>query len=88
MPVNRRIHVVLSDTLLKEIDTVVGTRHRSSFLTQAAEKELSRRRQLQALDSLVAWDEKDHPELKQGSAKYVRKLRREYDLRLKKATAT
>ena len=46
-----------------------------------------RRRQLQALDSLVAWNEEDHPELKQGSAKYVHKLRREYDQRLKKVTS-
>ena len=84
---NRRTHVVLSDQLVKEIDSVVGSRQRSSFLTQAAEKELMRRRQLQALDALVAWNGEDHPELKQGSAKYVRKLRREYDQRLKKVTS-
>ena len=59
-------------------------KQRSSFITQAAEKELMRRRQLQALNQLVPWNEKDHPELKQGAAKYVRKLRREYDQRLKK----
>ena len=84
---NRRTHVVLSDQLVKEIDALVGSRQRSSFITQAAEKELVRRRQLQALNQLVAWNEKDHPELKQGSAKYVRKLRREYDQRFKKVTA-
>lgn len=81
---NRRTHVVLSDQLVKDIDTLVGTRQRSSFITQAAEKELMRRRQLQALNQLVPWNEKDHPELKQGAAKYVRKLRREYDQRFKK----
>jgi hypothetical protein len=84
---NRRTHVVLSDQLVKDIDTLVGTRQRSSFITQAAEKELMRRRQLQALNQLVPWNEKDHPELKQGAAKYVRKLRREYDQRFKKVTA-
>ena len=84
---NRRTHVVLSDQLVKEIDTMVGSRQRSSFITQAAEKELVRRRQLQALDQLVAWNQNDHPELKQGAAKYVRKLRREYDQRFKKVTA-
>ena len=84
---NRRTHVVLSDQLIKEIDSLVGSRQRSSFITQAAEKELVRRRQLQALDQLVAWNEKDHPELKQGSAKFVRKLRREYDQRFKKVAA-
>ena len=83
---NRRTHVVLSDQLVKDIDTLVGNRQRSVFITQAAEKELMRRRQLQALNQLVPWNEKDHPELKQGAAKYVRKLRREYDQRLKKVT--
>ena len=83
---NRRTHVVLSDQLVKEIDILVGSRQRSNFITQAAEKELARRRQLKALDQLVAWNEKDHPELKQGAAKYVRKLRREYDQRFKKVT--
>jgi len=81
---NRRTHVVLSEQLVKEIDTLVGSRQRSSFITQAVERELVRRRQLKAIDQLVAWDEKDHPELRQGAARYVRKLRREYDQRLQK----
>lgn len=84
---NRRTHVVLSEELVKDIDRLVGSRQRSSFLTQAAERELMRRRQLKALDELLPWKEKDHPELKQGAAKYVRKLRREYEQRFKKATA-
>ncbi len=78
---NRRTHVVLSDQLVMDIDSLVGSGQRAILITQAAEKELMRRRQLQALNQLVPWNEKDHPELKQGAAKYVRKLRREYDLR-------
>ena len=81
---NRRAHVVVSKELLKEIDSFVGNRQRSSFITAAAEKELMRLRQLRALQNLVPWKDKDHPELKQGAAKSVRKLRREYDQRLKK----
>lgn len=84
---NRRTHVVLSDELVKEIDELVGSRQRSSFITQAAERELVRRRQLAALDQLEAWSGKDHPELKQGAAKYVRKLRQEYERRFQKVTA-
>jgi hypothetical protein len=37
-----------------------------------------RRRQLQALDTVVPWNEKDHPELKDGAAKHIRRLRREF----------
>ena len=85
---NKRTHVVLAEQLAKEIDTLVGSRQRSSFLTQAAEKELMRRRQLQALDAAAgAWKDKDHPELKHGGEKWVRKLRRETERRFQKATA-
>jgi hypothetical protein len=81
---NKRTHVVLSEELVKEIDTLVGARQRSSFLTKAAERELTRLRQIKALEALVPWDEKDHPELKEGAAKYVRKLRREYEERFER----
>jgi len=49
---------------------------------------LMRLRQIKALQSAVgAWKDKDHPELKQGSAKWVRKLRQEGERRFKKVTA-
>jgi hypothetical protein len=84
---NRRTHIVLSDQLVKDIDTLVGSRQRSIFITQAAEKELMRRRQIEALKAAAgAWKEKDHPELKQGSAKWVQKLRRENESRFKRVT--
>lgn len=84
----RRTHVVLSEQLVNEIDSLVGTRQRSSFLTKAAEHELKRLRQLKALDEIAgAWDDKDHPELKQGAAKWVKKLRRESERRFQRVTA-
>jgi Arc/MetJ-type ribon-helix-helix transcriptional regulator len=85
---NRRTHVVLADQLVKDIDTLVGSRQRSSFITQAAEKELMRLRQLKALDDVAgAWKDKDHPELAQGAAKWVKTLRQENERRFKKVTA-
>jgi metal-responsive CopG/Arc/MetJ family transcriptional regulator len=84
----KRTHIVIPQQLVIEIDTLVGKRGRSTFLTQAAEKELMRRRQIKALESAAgSWKDKDHPELKQGAAKWVKKLRREYDQRLKKVAA-
>jgi metal-responsive CopG/Arc/MetJ family transcriptional regulator len=84
----KRTHVVLSDHLVKEIDTLVGSRQRSSFLTQAAEHELMRLRQLKALEAIAgAWKDKDHPELKQGAAKWVRKTRQETERRFQKVAA-
>jgi hypothetical protein len=40
---------------------------------------------LKALEAAAgAWKDKDHPELKRGAARWVKKLRREYDQRLAK----
>ena len=78
----KRTHIVLSDQLVKDIDTLVGRRRRSSFITEVVEKELARLRQIQAIKAATgAWKDKDHPELKQGSAKWVRKLRQENERR-------
>jgi hypothetical protein len=83
----KRTHVVLSEQLVKDIDSLVGSRQRSAFLTQAAEKELMRLRQLRALEAAAgAWKDKDHPELKQGAAKWVEKLRRQDEKRFRKVT--
>jgi hypothetical protein len=80
--------VVLSEQLVRDIDTLVGSRQRSSFLTEAAEKELMRRRQIAALKAAAgAWKDKDHPELKQGSAAWVQKLRQETERRFRRETA-
>jgi hypothetical protein len=44
-------------------------------------------RQIKALKSAAgSWKDKDHPELEQGAAKWVKKLRREYEERLRRVT--
>ena len=84
----KRTHIVIPQQLAAEIDTLVGKRGRSTFLTQAAEKELMRLRQIKALESVAgSWKDKDHPELKQGAAMWVKKLRREYDERFERETS-
>jgi len=83
----KRTHIVISEQLATQIDTLVGRRGRSAFLTQAAERELMRLRQIAALKAAAgSWKDKDHPELRQGAAKWVKKLRQEYDRRLIKST--
>jgi hypothetical protein len=84
----RRTHIVLSEHLVKDIDTLVGSRQRSIFLTRAAERELMRLRQLKALDDVAgAWKDKDHPELRQGASKWVKRLRQESERRFRRVTA-
>jgi len=79
----RRTHIVIPETLVSEIDRLVGKRGRSEFLAHAAEKELRRLQQIRALENVAgAWKDKDHPELKMGAASWVRELRKESEQRL------
>jgi hypothetical protein len=81
----RRTHIVISEQLATDIDRVVGKRGRSSFLAQAAERELLRLRQIKALEAASgAWKDKDHPELKEGSVAWVKKIRIESERRSSK----
>ena len=83
----KRTHVIIPDQLVREIDQLVGSRKRSSFITQAAERELTRMRQLDALRSAAgSWKNNKHPELKEGSAEWVRKMRQETERRFQKVT--
>jgi hypothetical protein len=55
---------------------------------QTAESQLLRSRQIEALKAAAGcWKDSDHPELKQGSAKWVRKLRQENERRFKRSAA-
>jgi metal-responsive CopG/Arc/MetJ family transcriptional regulator len=86
--ITKRTHVVLEEELVEDIDRLVGRRQRSSFLAEAAKKELMRRRQIEALRAAAgAWKDKEHRELKEGSAKWVRKMRQEGERRFNKKTA-
>ena len=55
---------------------------RSAFLTEAARDEIQRRKQRNALRAVKgAWKDEDHPELKHGSAAWVRQMRSESEKR-------
>lgn len=83
---SHRTHVIIPELLVEEIDRVVGKRGRSAFLAQAAEKELRRLRQIQALEGAAGgWKDKGHPELDGGATRWVKGLRKESDRRLHRA---
>lgn len=80
-----RAHVVLPVDLVAAIDELVGKRGRSAFLTDVAREEIQRRQQRGALRAAAgAWKDKDHPELKDGAAAWVRGMRSESETRFKK----
>ncbi len=78
----KRAHVFLPDDLLADVDALVGPRARSAFLTEVIREAVNRRRLLEFLSNKEPiWKDEDHPELAEGGAAWVRKLREE-DLRL------
>ena len=82
-----RTHVVLPQALVDDIDRRVGKRRRSAFLADAARREVKRLALLDAIDAAAgSWNSKDHPELRQGAARWVAKLRKEGEQRIKGLT--
>ena len=72
----QRTHVLLPEELIDRIDRTVGKRRRSAFLADAASREMRRVEQLEALDAAAgSWKDEDHPELKDGAAAWVRRMR-------------
>ncbi|MGB7728546.1 MAG: hypothetical protein WBL50_10970 [Candidatus Acidiferrum sp.] len=76
----KRAHVLLPEDLARDIDAIAGRRGRSAFLVETAREAVRRRKLLAFLnDEKAVWRDADHPELQQGSANWVRTLRRESD---------
>jgi hypothetical protein len=85
---NQRTHIVIPQKLVSQIDALVGKRGRSIFLTGAASRELRRLLQLKSLRTAAgSWKDRDHPELKEGAAKWVRVMRSQDEKRFRRATA-
>jgi hypothetical protein len=78
----RRAHVVLPEDLVSQIDKIVGSRGRSAFLADLARREIKRRHLLEVFKTEEPiWRDEDHPELKDGAAEWVRKIRAESEAR-------
>ncbi len=90
MGLKTRAHVVVDESILKEIDRLAGKKKRSSFIEDAAKKELQRLNQLSLLRKLKgAWKDADRPDMqgKDGTYKWVRKLRHEEEKALREKLA-
>ena len=79
----KRAHVILPADLLAEVDRLVGARARSAFLSDLVRREVERRNLLAALrEARGSWKTEEHPELQEGSAAFVDRLRAENEARL------
>jgi len=71
--------------VVADIDKLVGKRGRSAFITEVAREEILRRKQRSALRKAAgSWRDKDHPELKQGAAAWVDRMRAESEERFRR----
>ena len=74
----QRAHIVLPESLVREIDALVGPSGRSTFLMESAQAEVYKRQLLRFLqDDTPAWKDEAHPELTQGTSDWVRAVRDE-----------
>ncbi len=90
MSVKTRAHVIVDESILREIDRLAGKKKRSSFIEDAVKKELQRLNQLALLKKLKgAWKDEDHPDMqgKDGTYKWVRRVRQEEEKTLREKLA-
>ena len=72
----KRAYVVFPEDLIHDIDELVGTRGRSAFLAELATREVQRLRLMRLLDRPgPGWKLEEHPELNEGAAAWVSKMR-------------
>jgi hypothetical protein len=82
MPATKRAHIVLPEEIVREIDKIAGSRGRSAFLADLAGREIKRHQLLNMFKrEEPIWKDEDHPELKDGAAAWVRRIRAENETR-------
>ena len=76
--------IKISEELAHELDRLAGAEHkpRTAYAVDVLWRDVRRNRQREALKlSAGAWNPPDHPELTQGGAAYVERIRSEPDER-------
>jgi len=73
----KQANFLLPEDLLEELKIVASKRQQSKVVADALRKELKRLRLEKVLNtSFGAWKNNDHPEFKEGTDAYVRRLRK------------
>jgi hypothetical protein len=80
-----RAHIAFPKEVRADLDRLVDKRNRSKFVTDAVRKELLLVRQRDAIRRAAgSWKDRNHPELKNGTGPWLKKLRHESEVRFKK----
>ena len=73
----RQANFLLPEDLVEELKQSVPRREQSKVVSEALRRELTRLKLKNAIkSSFGAWKEKDHPELAEGTERFVRTLRK------------
>jgi len=73
----KQANFLLPEDLLDELKMTVSKRQQSKVVADALRKELKRLKLEKVLQtSFGAWKDKNHPELKEGTVAFIRKVRR------------
>ena len=74
----QRVMVPFPPDVIAEIDKIVSHGNRTAFLVELAKREIKLNHQRNALRAARgSWKAKDHPELAEGAAKWIREIRQE-----------
>lgn len=74
---SKQANFLLPEDLLDEFRKAVPGRQQSKVVAEALRKELKRLKLKKSLqDAFGVWKEKDHPELKEGTEGFVRRVRK------------
>ena len=77
---NAQTIIKIPEALATELNKLAGHRRRSAYAADVLRKDVRHNKQRAALAlTKGAWKPQDHPELAQGGAAYVEKLRAEPD---------
>ena len=73
----KQANFIIPEDILDDLRKNVARRQQSRFVAEALKKELKRLRLETAMEECFgAWKDEDHPELKEGAEKFVRKTRK------------
>lgn len=73
----KQANFLLPEDLIEELKRGVPKREQSKVVAEALRKELKRLKLLKVIEtSFGAWEEKNHPELQNGTEAYIRQLRK------------
>lgn len=75
---NKRLQITIPEDVVEEMDSIVKPRSRSRFIADALREHIDHIKFKKAISESLkypGWKDEDHPELNEGTAEYISRLR-------------